>query len=35
MGGDLFKRDLDEGLAAVPLIGGEVLYHLNGTLDTS
>jgi hypothetical protein len=34
MGGDLFKRDLDEGLAAVPLIGGEVLYHLNGTLDT-
>ncbi|KWU47623.1 hypothetical protein RHOSPDRAFT_31056 [Rhodotorula sp. JG-1b] len=34
MGGDLVKRGMDGGLAAVPLIGGEVLYHLNGTLDT-
>lgn len=33
-GGDLVTRSLDSDATAAPLIGGEVHYHLNGTLDT-
>jgi hypothetical protein len=33
-GGDLVARSLDSDATAAPLIGGEVHYHLNGTLDT-
>lgn len=33
-GGDLVARNLDGDATAAPLIGGEVHYHLNGTLDT-